>query len=129
MTAIKKRIGPYIVFILLGGICVYLSGLIAGFAAYQKGNGPPSGAGSISMSIKLDRSRYDDVKSLLLSEKEGNLISEDEFIEFKRNQPRAEMNIGSSRGSKSVLCFATELWALRVSFDDKGIAIAKEMKW
>ena len=124
-----KRIVFYLVFILLGGVCVYLSGLIAGFAAYQKGNGPPSGAGSISISIKLDVSTYEKVRALLVSEKEGKLITEDEYLEFKRGQPRTEQDIGSSRGSKSVLCYATKLWAMRVFFDDKGIAIAQEMKW
>src|SRR5436309_978519 len=121
-----KRLVFYLCFILLGGICVCLTSLIAGFAAYQHGMGPPGGAG-ISIRIKLDQSRYDEVKAFLLSEKEGKLISEDEYIEFKRGQPRTEQDMGSSMGSKSVLCFATKLWALRVFFDDKGIAIAQEM--
>lgn len=129
MEVHQKRIVIYLGFIALGGVCVYLSGLVAGFSAYQHGNGPPTGTRSILQHIILGQSRYVEIKAFLLHENQGKLITEEEYVAFTRFQPRAEQDVGDSRGSNLVLCFATKTWAYRVFFDENGIAIAYELRW
>jgi hypothetical protein len=129
MITTKKRIVHYLIFFVVAGICVFLSYGWAGWAAYKRGMGPPEGTGEVSMRIDHARTSYDEVKALLIRETEGKLISEEEYFEFIRITPRTERDVGDSSESKSFLCFATKTWAMRVFFNDKGIAIAYELRW
>lgn len=42
---------------------------------------------------------------------------------------RTVREAGDKAGSKTALSFVTESWTMRVLFDEKGIAIWKQLRW
>jgi hypothetical protein len=101
-----------------------LSCFVAGWSAYMNTIAPPNPSGTLFENIDVRQSSRNEVEALL-REQEGKLLPEGEFV---GENFRTVREAGEKTGSKSALSFVSESWTLRVLFDEKGIAIWKQLR-